>query len=156
MMSVTEKVAYLKGLTEGLDVDVSTKEGKLLKAIVDVLGDVAESLDGLQDYTDELTEQVDSIDEDLDTLENDYYGEDDEDDEDEDADEDGFYDVVCPNCNEEFSVDEETLLDGNVECPKCGEKLEFDIDEDDDCCCDDECSCGCHGSKEDGDDEEKF
>jgi len=150
MMSVTEKVAYLKGLTEGLGVDDSTKEGKLLKAIVDVLGDVAESLDGLEDYTTELTEQVDAIDEDLDALESDFYddGDEDEDEDDGDSDDDGFYDVVCPNCDEEFSVDEETLLEGSIECPNCGEKLEFDIE---DCDCDsndDECSCGCHCDEE--------
>ena len=147
MMSVTEKVAYLKGLAEGLGVDDSTKEGKLLKAIVDVLGDMSESIDGLENYTTELTEQVDAIDEDLDALETDFYEDYDEDDDDEcDCDDAEFYDVVCPNCDEEFSVDEDTLLEGSIECPNCGEKLEFDIDECD--CDDDECSCGCHCDEE--------
>ena len=57
-----------------------------------------------------------------------------------DCDED-FYEITCPNCDEEFSVDEDTLLDGGVECPVCGEHLEFDLD---DCCCDDDdCCCDC-------------
>ena len=40
-MTVTEKVAYLKGLAEGMAIDENSKEGKLLKAITDVLADLA-------------------------------------------------------------------------------------------------------------------
>ena len=140
-MTVTEKVAYLKGLAEGLNVAEDTKEGKLLKAIMDGLTDMAADLEDVRDCTAELTEQVDAIDEDLDQLEMDYY-EDYEDYDDCDCDccDDGeYYDVCCPNCNEEFCVDEDTLLEGGIECPNCGEHLEFDIEE----CDDDECECGC-------------
>lgn len=140
-MTVTEKVAYLKGLAEGLNVAEDTKEGKLLRAIMDVLTDMAADLEDVRDCTAELTEQVDAIDEDLDQLEMDYY-EDYEDYDDGDCDccDDGeYYDVCCPNCNEEFCVDEDTLLEGGIECPNCGEHLEFDIEE----CDDDECECGC-------------
>ena len=144
-MSVTEKVAYLKGLAEGLGVDDSTKEGKLLMAIVDTLGDISETLDSLEDYTAELSEQVDAIDEDLDSLESDFYEEYDDDcDCDECSGDDEFYDIVCPSCEQEFSVDEDTLLEGSIECPNCGEKLEFDIEEDGD-----ECGCGCQCDDED-------
>ena len=68
-MTVTEKVAYLKGLAEGLGIQEDSKEGKLLKAVMDVLADLAVSVEDLEDYTAELTEQVDAIDEDLDALE---------------------------------------------------------------------------------------
>ncbi len=144
-MTVTEKVAYLKGLAEGLGIEEGSKEGKLLKAIMDVLADLALSVEDLEDYTAELTEQVDAIDEDLDALEGDFYEDENCDcdcdcDCDEDWD-DEFYDVSCPNCDEEFSVDEETLLEGGIECPNCGEHLEFDIECDDDDC---DCGCGCH------------
>lgn len=144
-MTVTEKVAYLKGLAEGLGIEEGSKEGKLLKAIMDVLADLALSVEDLEDYTAELTEQVNAIDEDLDALEGDFYEDEDCDcdcdcDCDEDWD-DEFYDVSCPNCDEEFSVDEETLLEGGIECPNCGEHLEFDIECDDDDC---DCGCGCH------------
>lgn len=140
-MTVTEKVAYLKGLAEGLNVAEDTKEGKLLKAIMDVLTDMAADLEDVRDCTAELTEQVDAIDEDLDQLEMDYYEDyDDYDDCDCGCGDDGeYYDVCCPNCNEEFCVDEDTLLEGGIECPNCGEHLEFDIEE----CDDDECECGC-------------
>ena len=93
-MTVTEKVAYLKGLAEGMDIKTDTKEGKLLGAIVDVLSDMALDLEDLADDVTEMSEHVDAIDEDLNDLETDFYEDYDEDDE----DEDGFYDVTCPNC----------------------------------------------------------
>ena len=125
-MTVTEKVAYLKGLMEGLSVDETSKEGKILKAVVDVLDDLAMSVEDLEDYTAELTEQVDAVDEDLDSLENDFYGECDCCDDDEDEE---YYDITCPSCGDEFSVDEDTLLEGGIECPNCGEHLEFDVED---------------------------
>ena len=138
-MTVTEKVAYLKGLMEGLSVDETSKEGKILKAVVDVLDDLAMSVEDLEDYTAELTEQVDAVDEDLDSLENDFYGECDCCDDDEDEE---YYDITCPSCGDEFSVDEGTLLEGGIECPNCGEHLEFDVE------CDD-CGCDCCSDEED-------
>ena len=136
-MTTIEKVAYLKGLFEGMEIDESTKEGKLLKAVVDVLGELAEDHADLEDYVAELTEQVDAVDEDLSSLEDVVYEElDDECDGDcegcdacDDWDDD-LYDVTCPSCKESFEVDEETLLDGGVDCPNCGEHLEFDIEDD--------------------------
>ena len=135
-MTTIEKVAYLKGLFEGMEIDESTKEGKLLKAVVEVLGELAEDHADLEDYVAELTEQVDAVDEDLSSLEDVVYEElDDECDGDcegcDDLDDD-LYDVTCPSCKESFEVDEETLLDGGVDCPNCGEHLEFDIEDDED------------------------
>ena len=134
-MTITEKVAYLKGLLEGMGVDAESKEGKIWKAVMDVLADVAISVEDLEATVEEMGEQVDTIDEDLDALETEFY-----DDEDCDCDccDDEFYEITCPNCEEEFEVDEETLLDGGVDCPACGEHLEFDLD---DCCCDEDCDC---------------
>ena len=129
-MTITEKVAYLKGLLEGKGV-----EDKEMNLIVEILTDMANNLADLEDYTAELTEQVDAVDEDLNTLEEDFY---EAWDEDEDCDcgcdccdcDEEYYDVTCPSCGEDFEVDEDTLLDGGVECPACGEHLEFDFDED--------------------------
>ena len=134
-MTVTEKVAYLKGLIEGMEIDETSKEGKLLKALMDVLAELAVSVEDLENFTDEMSEQVDAIDEDLDALECDFYDDDECEcgcDECGDCDcGDEFYDVTCPNCNEEFCVDEDTLLEGGIDCPNCGEKLEFDLGDDD-------------------------
>jgi len=139
-MTVTEKVAYLKGLAEGMEIKADTKEGKLLNAIVDVLADMALDMEDLADDVVEIAEHVDAIDEDLDLLETDYYEDFEDEDDDEDYEDDGFYDVTCPACGEEFAVDEETLLEGSIACPECGENLEFDLECDGDCdCCDGDC-----------------
>lgn len=139
-MTITEKVAYLKGLLEGLGVEADSKEGKIWKAVMDVLSDVALSVEDLEATVQEMGEQVDTIDEDLDALETEYYDDCDCCDDDCDCCDDEFYEVTCPQCNECFDVDEDTLLDGGVDCPACGEHLEFDIDCDCDCC-DDDCDC---------------
>ena len=87
-MTVTEKVSYLKGLAEGLGIDENEKNGKVIKAIIDVLDDLAFTVADLEDGFDELIEQVDAIDEDLGSLEDDFYEDEDEDDYDYEDDDD--------------------------------------------------------------------
>lgn len=129
-MTVTERVAYLKGLTEGLDLDTSSKEGKLLSAIIDVLDDIAFEVSDLQEVVGELGEQIDMIDEDLDGLEEIVYDDDECDDDDCDCCEDGdLYEIVCPSCGDSIYLDEDMVEEGEMECPNCGEHLEFDFDE---------------------------
>ena len=148
-MTITEKVAYLKGLVEGLGVDETTSQGKVLKGILDVLNDMALSISDLEDCTSELYEEVEALDEDLGNLEDDFYEEEYDEDEDEDDDEDcdcccdEIYEVECPNCHEEICIDGEILDKGSIECPNCGENLTFEIEEDEDCgcCCEDCCDC---------------
>ena len=131
-MTVTERVAYLKGLTEGLDLDTSSKEGKLLSAIIDVLDDIAFEVSDLQEVVGELGEQIDMIDEDLDGLEEIVYDDDECDDDDCDCCEDGdLYEIVCPSCGDSIYLDEDMVEEGEMECPNCGEHLEFDFDEED-------------------------
>lgn len=131
-MNITEKVSYIKGLLEGLNLDENKAEVKLISAIVDLLDDMALEVTDVEDDVCELAEQVDEIDEDLGALEEDFY--DCEDDEDE------FYEVTCPTCGKTVCISEETLCDGEMECPNCGENLEFDFD---DICSDENCDCGC-------------
>ena len=139
-MNLTEKVAYIKGLMEGMEITDETKEGKLFSAIVDLLEDMALSVSDLEDEVSEVETAVDEIDEDLSWLEG--YVLDEEDDEDEDE----YFEVECPVCGEEFYIDAETALkDGETVCPECGTEieveLEFDADEDDEDEDDDECDC---------------
>ncbi|WP_283123867.1 CD1247 N-terminal domain-containing protein [Angelakisella massiliensis] len=143
MMTITEKVAYLKGLADGLKLDDATTEGKILKNVIDVLEDMALTVSDLEDTMGEMAQQVDEIDDDLAAVEDDLYGDEDEcDDEDLDGE---IYEVECPSCGETVCIDEDLLEEGAVNCPNCGELLEFDLD---DCeCCNDE--CGCHDHKED-------
>ena len=137
-MTLTEKVAYLKGLAEGMKMDESTNEGKMMLSIIDVLDDLALSVSEVEENLEELSEQVDEIDDDLGTVEEDLYGDEDEEDEDEDEDfDDTLYEVECPNCGDVICLDEGMLDEGEIDCPNCGEKLEFDFE------CDDDCGCGC-------------
>lgn len=137
-MSMLESVAYLKGLAEGLDVNETTKEGKLLLAIVDVLDEMAESINDIEDVCQEFDELIDVIDEDLGDLEDDFYGCDDDEDDDDYDDEDSLYEVVCPKCEDTIFLDEDMLVEGEIACPNCGQKLEFDFEG---CNCGDDCNC---------------
>ena len=111
-MEISEKVAYLKGLAEGLALDTDTKEGKLIAAIIDVLDDMAEKFVDLEDELCDVEEAL--------------YEMDDEDEEDYDDDE-SYFETTCPVCEEEIVFDEDTLESGEIRCPNCGEKLEFDL-----------------------------
>ena len=134
-MTITEKVAYLRGLAEGMKLDSSTNEGKLTLAIIDTLDDIALTVSDLEDTVAELSAQVDEIDDDLGELEDEVYS-DGCDDEDEDFD-DTLYEVECPSCGDIICLDEEMVDEGEIDCPNCGEKLEFDFEDGD-------CDCGHH------------
>lgn len=144
-MTVSEKVAYLKGLAEGLKLDTETKEGKLISVIIDTLEDIALELEDLSENALDIGDELDAISEDLSDVEEVLFGgDDDEDDEDEDddgcsccddgcgcGDEDCAYEVTCPSCGEDIIIEETDLENGVIICPKCSEKLEFEFDEDD-------------------------
>ena len=131
-MDICEKIAYIKGLAEGLAIDDTTKEGKVLGAIIDLLADITEEICDIEDGCDELMEQIDAVDEDLAALEDIIY-EDDEDDcdcdcEDCDCDcEDEVYEIECPACNDVIYLDAEMLEEDGMTCPNCGTELEFDL-----------------------------
>ena len=134
-MEILEKVAYMKGLAEGLGLDTKSKEGRLLTVMIDILDDIALELQDIREDQSEMEECLDAVSDDLSDVESYIYEMDgeyeDEDDEDEDEDEE-VYETTCPNCEEEIFFDETILEDGFVECPNCGEKLEFDLDGQDD------------------------
>lgn len=65
MSYLNEKVAYIKGLSDGLELDTTTKEGKVLNAIVDVLEEFADLIDELDYDLSDLEETVDELDEDM-------------------------------------------------------------------------------------------
>ncbi|MCQ2448824.1 MAG: zinc-ribbon domain-containing protein [Clostridia bacterium] len=132
-MSISEKVAYIKGLAEGLKTD-----DKLLTAIIDVLGDIAAEIDDVEEVVADMGDQIDAVDEDLASVEELIYDE-----EDDDCcccgeDDDECYEVECPACHEVLYLDAEMLEEEGIECPNCGTPLEFDFDGCDDCCC---CDC---------------
>ena len=122
-MEITEKVAYLKGLAEGMELDTEKKEGKLLAAIIDVLDDIALEIADMKADQEELYDGLDAVSDDLEDVEDAVFGEDDEDEED-------AYEYEEPEEDEDEETiyfDESVLEDGEVICPNCGEKLEFDL-----------------------------
>ena len=100
-MNTSEKVAYVKGLAEGLGYDDTSKEGKILAAILDILEDVAHDIEDLEENAWDLGEAIDQVSDDLAEIEDVVYDEDY--DEDEDFDEcDG-----CCGCDGDVDAEEE-------------------------------------------------
>lgn len=137
-----DKIAYLKGLLDGQEIDRTSKEGKLFYAVCDALDELVKYNEELEDRVAELEELCDILDEDLGEMEE-LLLEDDEDDEEccgscgacsdfEDLYNDGEdeqYETICPTCGKCILLDENTLELGETVCPNCGEELEFDFDE---------------------------
>lgn len=142
-MTLAEKIAYIKGLSDGMKLDESKDEVKLIKEIIAVLEDVAYDIEEQDEIMGEMQEQLDAVDEDLDELEEFVYEEDFDDCDcdccDDDCDcgccEDDYFEVECPSCGEVICIDESILDEGAIECPACHENLEFDFD---DCDCEED------------------
>ena len=149
-MTINEKAAYLKGLMDGLKLDTEASEGKMISAIVELLGDMAKKVTDIEDTTIAISDELDEIEEDLDAIE-DFIMDEDEDDYDEDYDDDDYddddddyedceegfeygdedsiiYEVECP-CGNIINFDEDTLEEGSIICDNCGETLEFTFDD---------------------------
>ena len=141
-MTISEKVAYLKGLADGLNIDTEkSKEGKLISVIIDVLEEMGMTIEDLEESVENLGEELDAVSDDLSDVEEAVFEDDDEED-DCCCGDDDFFEVECPNCKEELVIDEDVLLAGAIECPSCHQK--FALEMDDNC----ECGCGCDCSNE--------
>lgn len=136
-MKLSEKAAYLKGLAEGMNIAEATPNDKLITRLLDLVADMAGTIELLEDRCDELTDYADELDADLGDVEE-YLFSDEDDDCCDSCDDDETYEVTCPACGEvicfDSSCDPEELI-----CPACGE--EFDA------VCDGECDC-CEGCDE--------
>lgn len=120
-MDMHKKVAYLQGLTEGLEVKGSSREGRILSGIVDLLGEMSNTIADLEEY-------VETIDEDLFNLEEEAYDLSDG----EDLDYEEYMEVECPRCHENVYFETDILEDEDVievTCPNCDEVV-FVTDED--------------------------
>ena len=127
-MTLSEKVAYLKGLAEGLDLDTEkSKEGKLISVMIGILEEVGLSLEDMEENALNLGEEIDALSDDLADVESIVYDEE-EDDEDEDE-EDGF-EVECPNCDEPLFIGDDELAEGVVVCPNCNTRFSLDLSDD--------------------------
>ena len=132
-----EKAAYLKGLIDGLGIDENTKEGKVIKAMSELLCEMAQAVDGIDEDVTQAYDQINDLSEELEDLEADLYEDDDADEEDDepeaedDADDNAdvasepYYEVACPACGETVYVSEDDLDAGEAICPSC--KVAFEV-----------------------------
>ena len=129
-MQLKEKAAYLKGLMEGLAIDDSTKEGKVLLAMQGLLAEICDAVSTLDDDLDQVYDELDAMDADMDELEEAVYG--DEYGEEDPDDEAGVrYELTCPNCGAVTVVDEDTLLSEEIACQNCGAAFDIEFGESD-------------------------
>ena len=148
-MTISEKVAYLKGLAEGLESDTEkSKEGKIISVMIGILEEVGLSIEDLEENTVALGEEIDALSDDLSDVEQLVFEDEDEEDGCGCGCEDGdFFETDCPSCGETLVIDAGVLEEGVIQCPSCKQKFALDLD-DSDC----ECGCGCehdHGHDED-------
>ena len=136
-MTISEKSAYLKGLMDGLKLDTETNEGKMIAAIVDLLGDMSKRMVDIEDTTIAISDELDEIEEDLDAIEDFIMDEDDDEDWDDEYedDEDDYYDPAEDDADSEedaedepeegFDFGDEDSTIYEVECA-CGNIIDFD------------------------------
>jgi len=112
MKHLYEKVAYLQGLAEGLEISTESKEGKIIHKIIEVLEDFAVSINDLDEEQKELSDYVENIDEDLQDFEEEMFDE-------------NFIEMECPECGELVEIDEKVLYDDELDivCPNCNEVI---------------------------------
>ena len=139
-MELSNKAAYLQGLVDGLGVDESTKEGKIIKAMSALLAEMAEALEGMDEDLSRAYDQINDLSDELEDLEADLY--EDEDDDEDEGDDEGegdddddiassrFYEVACPNCGETVYVSEDDLDAGEANCAHCGVTFEVALEGD--------------------------
>lgn len=132
MSSLKNRVSYLQGLMEGMEIDTSAKEGKILSEIAAILNEITEEIEILHEDDADLEEYVDNIDEDLADVEELLYDEDYDDDINEEDDD--FVEIKCSNCGETVYIDENILNnEKSITCPNCHKAINFDNSN---CCCD--------------------
>lgn len=122
-MTISEKVAYLKGLAEGLNLDVDkSKEGKLISVMIGILEEIGLSIEDLEENALALGEEIDVLSDDLADVESVVF--------DEDEDDGDYFEVECPNCEGPILIDDEALAAGEVQCPNCETRFALDLSDD--------------------------
>ena len=130
-MTISEKVAYLKGLAEGLNLDTEkSKEGKLISVMIGILEEMGMSIEDLEENTQALGEEIDVLSDDLSDVEDVVFDEDEDEDEDDEDYDDDWFEVECPTCEEPLVIDDKALADGMIQCPNCHDKFALDLSDD--------------------------
>lgn len=130
-MTISEKVAYLKGLAEGLNLDTEkSKEGKLISVMIGILEEIGLSIEDLEENSQALGEEIDVLSDDLSDVEDVVFDEDEDEDEDDEDYDDDWFEVECPTCEEPLVIDDKALADGMIQCPNCHDKFALDLSDD--------------------------
>ena len=130
-MTITEKVAYLKGLAEGLNIDTDkSKEGKLINVMIGILEEIGLAIEDLEENSLALGEEIDVLSDDLADVEDIVFDDEDEEEDDEEDFDDDWFEVECPSCDEVLVVDEDALEEGYIKCPNCGTEYSLDLTDD--------------------------
>lgn len=131
MGRLQERVAYLKGLAEGLEVEKDGPEGRLLVEIINVLEDTAGELCQLAEGQRDMEEYINALDESVGQLEDDYWGYDGDMVSDDVFDDDDFIEMECPTCHGTVFFEGDILDNDSMDqitCPECGEVI-FDFNQ---------------------------
>ncbi len=119
-----EKVAYLKGMAEGMNIGSEGKD-KLLSAMISTMDEMADAIDENEAAMAEIDECLDDIYDELDNID-DYLSDDDS-----EEDDDDFVELQCPECGETIYFDEDMLESGEeLLCPNCNALLVPTLEED--------------------------
>ena len=129
-MTISEKVAYIRGLYDGLGLDgEKSGEARILSEMLDVLRQVGLQLDGVDASTGRLFDELDELRDSVAGLESAVFdGDGDLGDGDTEGD---FFEIPCPTCGEDLEVDDEALAAGVVDCPACGGKFALSFEDED-------------------------
>ena len=112
LRDMSEKVSYLQGLTEGLNITESSPQGKIISGMLNVMNEMADELSLMQQDFAEIKEYIENIDDDLFELEENV------------LDEEEFTQIKCRSCGEKLLIENDILNDDDhieVICPRCNE-----------------------------------
>ena len=132
MENLVAKAAYLKGLADGMKIDLSSDTNKLIMSIIEVVDGIAREVDMVSRENEYIADSVDSINEEISFIANEVLGKNHRPHGGDDGSESEFQ-IACPNCNEVIDVDIDELDGDEIICPHCNEEIEFDFDCDCDC-----------------------
>lgn len=113
MEDLKARVAYLRGLAEGMKLDSGDPQGKMLHEVIATLDLMADAIEELSAETEDIDEYLEQLDEDVRDLEAEVFGD------------EGIVEVTCPHCGETVCIDEELGEDESMDlrCPNCGELI---------------------------------
>ena len=97
MSEVSKKVAYLKGMAEGMDLNEDTLQNRLILRMLEALEEISEELEAIEARQDEAEQYIDELDSDLGDVEEFLFADEDEEDE----------DCCCGHHHHHFDEDED-------------------------------------------------